>query len=368
VRKIALAHSFILFACAPGALELSVDVRTDLAAGEDFENVRVELSHSDGTPFAPVAMDAAPALPWASGVRVADFDGVPPGSYRARALLLGSLGEEVLARAIDVTVARDYALTIALTSDCAGVECPGTTEPASFTECVSGACVDPRCGGPTPENCGPIACTSHRDCEGVLECAAACIEGACVCASEPPDGGRGCECTAGESGDEERPCGACGEGVERRPRTCNESCQWEPTGDWGGCETGAECAPGATDSEQENCGNCNLGTRMRSRSCDEDTCLWATFGAWSECVGGGGCAPGDTLGGCDPCGHQVCQGNCTWGGCTPRPGNECLRIPPDGGPVGSNYRCCGSGSRWQFCLPSCDWSTACEACSGCGCG
>lgn len=67
----------------------------------------------------------------------------------------------------------------------------------------------------------------------------------------------------------------------------------------------------------------------------------------------------------DSCGHRVCQSDCGWGDCEPT--DECLRIRPGtSGPEGNNFRCCGSGE-WQFCLSSCYWSTACEACSGCGC-
>jgi hypothetical protein len=66
----------------------------------------------------------------------------------------------------------------------------------------------------------------------------------------------------------------------------------------------------------------------------------------------------------------VCNGSCSWGACEPTTPGGCLRIRPGtSGPEGNNYRCCSrSGSDptgWQFCLPSCSWSTACDATTSC---
>ncbi|MEZ4230091.1 MAG: hypothetical protein R3B89_13020 [Polyangiaceae bacterium] len=58
-------------------------------------------------------------------------------------------------------------------------------------------------------------------------------------------------------------------------------------------------------------------------------------------------------GACDSCSEQVCQNDCSWGGCELKVGNECDWN------MGHHWRCCGVDS-WQFCLSSCKWSTACE--------
>jgi len=154
-------------------------------------------------------------------------------------------------------------------------------------------------------------------------------------------------CSPGETTSE--PCGNCGS----RTLTCSASCSWEP----GACTGGGVCSPGATSSEP--CGNC--GTRPLTCSA---ACAWES----GACGGEGPCSPGQTrdcmcstYGGTTACcGQEVCGNDCQWGGCALKPGNTC------DWQAGSHFRCCASGS-WQFCLPSCKWSTACASCSGCGC-
>ncbi len=380
---------FLLLAagCVGDPLELSVDVRTDLRPGLDFSAVRVE--HGAGAD--PVVLPADEGDPYGAGLRVADFRGLTPGRLRVWATLLDGRGAEVVGRRVDLVLERDYALTVALSARCLGRACPGPAEPASFTECQEGRCVDPACGGSDPSGCGELACTSHLDC-GALGCLAACLGGACVCVGTedagpgldagpadagpvdagpadagPVDAGASCPgtCMPGQVEDETRACGACGEGLERRSRTCGSDCRHGAFSEWSACMTSAECSPGATDRERRACGNCDLGSQSRSRTCDAATCRWGAFGSWSTCSGGGGCAPGAVRTGCDPCGVEVCTASCTWGACQPAAGNECLRIRPGTtGPPGNNYRCCGT-RRWQFCLDTCRWSPSCDACPSC---
>ncbi len=187
-------------------------------------------------------------------------------------------------------------------------------------------------------------------------------------AAAPRDGGAPPpECTAGTTDTETGACGACGEGTHTRTRTCEASGTFGPWSGWSGCATDAQCAPGDSDTDTRACGACGSGTQTRTRSCDAATCRWGSWGSFGTCGGASGCAPGETRA-CangDSCGHEVCQSDCSWGGCEPI--HECLRIRPGTtGPEGNNYRCCGSDA-WQFCLPSCYWSTDCAACGGCGC-
>lgn len=150
------------------------------------------------------------------------------------------------------------------------------------------------------------------------------------------------ECVPGATSDQA--CGNCG----TQSRTCDADGSW---GAFGACTAEGACTPGQT--EDDACGQCGA----RTRTCGAD-CQWANFGA---CGGEGACAPGDTRpSNCDPCSYQVCNANCTWGGCELRPGSECEWQE------GTHWRCCGANS-WQFCLPdSCVWSNACA--SGCNCG
>ncbi len=64
--------------------------------------------------------------------------------------------------------------------------------------------------------------------------------------------------------------------------------------------------------------------------------------------------------GCDPCSERVCGSDCTFGTCQLKATSQCEHIS------GTNWRCCGSSS-WQFCLSSCQWSTACEVTGSAAC-
>ena len=138
-----------------------------------------------------------------------------------------------------------------------------------------------------------------------------------------------------------RSCGNCG------TQSCTSECSWSA------CSGEGTCAAGATRTQP--CGNCGTQTQRCSASC-----AWENVGG---CAGSGPCAPGATQGGgCDPCSHQVCQGNCNWGGCTLRPGNACEYQ------AGRHHRDCGAcRCGFQFCLNSCQWSTSCvSCCTTCG--
>lgn len=180
-------------------------------------------------------------------------------------------------------------------------------------------------------------------------------------------------CAPGTVDEQMQACGACGTGTQARTRTCATDCTWGPWDAWGTCVGGGAgaCMPGQTQTETQACGACGLGTQTRTRTCDASSCDWGPWSAWSSCSGGGACTPGSTRA-CangDPCGHEVCTSSCTWGACEPRTPGGCLRIRPGtSGPPGNNYRCCplgGGDLGWQFCLPSCVWSTDCEATTAC---
>lgn len=346
--------------CSAAPLELSVDVRTDLLPGVDFTSAQIELATG-----LTASREARAGDPFWRGVRVADFANVPLGDTRVRATLLAAGGKEILSRNVQLELDSSYALTVVLTADCVENSCPGTSEPGSYTECLSGRCVEPRCGGSTGEGCGDLECRTHAECEGFV-CVAACVAGACACVGSAPDGavtpldGGPCtgECTPGETEEEMQACGECGEGIERRTRTCGPDCRWGDYGEYGECETDAECSPGETESRSADCGRC--GNKDQSRSC-ESTCKWSDWVDAGACSDQGVCEPGTTRGGCDisyegtptSCGVQVCGSRCTWGSCQLAPGATCLAER------GNNFRCCtpsGGGSGWQFCNRGCTWN------------
>jgi hypothetical protein len=204
----------------------------------------------------------------------------------------------------------------------------GGVHPGAEEQCDG---VDDDCDGATDEDLGTEPCSSVCG-EGVEEC----IDGAWVCSAPET-----CECFPPGDTDEQG-CGRCG----TQQRTCTSEYTW---GGWSGCTGEGECARG--DVQREGCERC--GTR--TRTCGDD-CRW---GGWSGCTGQGECSPGETNGdGCDRCLYHRCTDACHWGACELRPGSTCEWRE------GTHYRCCGA-SHWQFCLPSCVWSTDCASCSGC---
>lgn len=135
---------------------------------------------------------------------------------------------------------------------------------------------------------------------------------------------------------------ACGTGVER----CTAG-QWLP------CDapTTCDCTAGTPD-RKVGCGNC--GELLQS-------CVNGQWVDVGSCAGEGVCSVGQIqAGSCDGCSQQLCGDTCQWGPCTLRPGAQCEYQN------GSNYRCCGY-KRFQFCLPTCMWSTLCDPCAYCPC-
>lgn len=175
------------------------------------------------------------------------------------------------------------------------------------------------------------------------------------------------ECTTGEAQRQMQSCGSCNQGTQTRTRSCMAAtCSWGAWSAWSECSAVvSECVPSQMETQTEPCGACNTGKRTRIRSCSSASCTWGGWGAWSACSGvTAACTPGDTIA-CSPadsCGHRVCSASCTWGGCVPRVANGCLRRRNGAQEEGSNYRCCRDGA-WQFCMPSCQWSADCAACS-----
>jgi len=173
--------------------------------------------------------------------------------------------------------------------------------------------------------------------------------------------------TAGSAGEENAAGGAIGAaGDPGSGGTTNNSGGAAPTDS---CDK-PQCVPNEVDTAKQSCGACNTGQQTRTRKCSADTCTWGAWSAWSACGGvTATCTPGQTsdCANGDDCGQRVCSTSCSWGACAPKAAAECLRIGPGHTDQGSNFRCCGDG-KWEFCLPTCHWSTMCEACgSECSC-
>jgi hypothetical protein len=133
-----------------------------------------------------------------------------------------------------------------------------------------------------------------------------------------------------------------------------------------GCSLAGACTAGASETVMQACGACGTGKQSHTHVCSPDTCTWGPWSDWTACGGvTAACTPGDTMA-CangDSCGQRVCSSSCTWGGCAPKVSGGCLRIGDGHTNEGSNYRCCGGGGHWEFCLPDCHWSADCVSCT-----
>jgi hypothetical protein len=195
----------------------------------------------------------------------------------------------------------------------------------------------------------------------------ACVSGRCACAGAG-DAGDGPACGAVE-------ChlfctargadyGECRGGECRcEPPLADAGADVDGTADAEDAD-GADADAGGDDGSPGECTPAEVGTRGCGTRCGTHTracngsCAWDD---WTGCTGEGECSPDETAASdCDPCAQRVCSSSCSWGGCELRSGSECEWNS------GSHWRCCAAGS-WQFCLPSCVWSTDCATCTGCGC-
>jgi hypothetical protein len=187
---------------------------------------------------------------------------------------------------------------------------------------------------------------------GMWFCSDTCEVGPCVPICTP---GTTTECTA-NCGPGQTTCqddGTWGECVEYVVPTCRPNevsiCNgpdgagyWRCTDEceWGPCDASLACYPG----EVAACGVC------ASQECDGE-------GSWGTCTprAGAACSPGESQECPAPCGagFQICGSNCQWsdcigfGGCTP----------------GQRQVCPGSycGVAYRFCGPDCTWTECIEA-------
>ncbi|MEQ9078195.1 MAG: hypothetical protein RLP09_30290 [Sandaracinaceae bacterium] len=174
VACLALPFAVLLWSsgCTDDGRLLTVDLRTDLRGGQEFDRVVTEVFPASGrTPIRSVE-----AMAPESGGRVAELEGLAPGTYRVRVRLLQT-GVDVVSGAVILTL-RDtaQAVTLVVTSDCRDVPCEELTE-----TCRGGACVDARCSPESPSFCEAPECAAPADCPGPgLDCGdAVCLEGVC---------------------------------------------------------------------------------------------------------------------------------------------------------------------------------------------
>lgn len=261
---------------ASGPIELSVDLKTDYQAGEDFFAVRVELLDVAADEAAMLArVDTLPEGDLLRGARVAELTGLTTGSRVVVVTLLDATRDTVASRRTRIELEQDTAITVLIGSLCANVVCPRDGDDADATECISGRCVPPRCGTEAAEECGPPACDVDADCPRSVDCG----EPVCVdreCFVRPMSD----RCRVGERCDVRTGCarGLCDEREVSCDDGIDDDCDGltdceDPDCLGAACDDGARCTEGDVCTAAGRCEGapveCDDNNDCTDDSCDE---------------------------------------------------------------------------------------------------
>ncbi len=315
--RIALVLAGLLVAgCSPG-LEVSVDLRSDLRAGDEVDEAELRWERAGAMlGQTSVALGAGDDL--AAGVRLADLAGLSPGVYRVR-VTLRRAGVEVAQRSTAFQLDDDLAVTVLITR----------------------ACLD--------DACDPPACGSPDDCVREQACLRAeCVHGRCL--TVPDDGlcgggrcdpraGCGPAIDAGPGGLDAGPGGLDAGPVPDAGGACapldcaNPACAGQACDDGDPCTHTDRCAGGACAGTAITC----TSTDCVTRACDGTaTCAETPMADGAACTDDG-----------NECTADVCRA----GACA-------HERRADGFGLGGFRRCCGGAAV--------DTSTNRSHCGGCG--
>ena len=165
--------------CTPDSVRLVIDLQSDLAPGAEVFAVRLELLE-DAVTLDPVSLDREAPLA-DPGVRIAEFDGLLPSARRTvRLTALDLRGEPITFQDVAVSHRTDRVVTVVLTRDCLGIECPGAGESAA-TRCLGARCIEPDCLSGNEPSCPDPECTADTDCTAASACITPrCVAGTCL--------------------------------------------------------------------------------------------------------------------------------------------------------------------------------------------
>ena len=110
---------------------LALGLRTDLVAGEEFDEIQLVLVRADGERNfgvrQKVDIDGGVFIP---GERVTEIDSLPKGSYRLDVDLIDSERQRSVAkRPVLVDVEQNLAVTVPIDRSCLNVACPPVDDP-----------------------------------------------------------------------------------------------------------------------------------------------------------------------------------------------------------------------------------------------
>ena len=293
-----------LFGC-DARLQLVVQLKTDVRPGYEFTSVSTVVMDASGTVVSrhSVPANTSQAEPYLAGLTVAESEGLAAGTYTVSVGLIDVDGRTMLGRRTRVELRESTVVTVLLTSDCVGVECPIEGDSAELTECLGGRCVTLECVVEDPAACPEPECESDLTCTVGAACAVgACVNGVCfgraddtLCrAMEYCDTEEGCQAIDPDVLDGGVPdAGACVPGA---------ACTTERA-----CEVGTiECVDGAPVCQPSGVAAAGTECRAEAGECDvAETCDGASPTCPADVLEDVGvtCSAGvcDGLGGCAPC-------------------------------------------------------------------
>ena len=328
---------WLVLACICGCggepqFELTVNLRTDYQPVREFAFASVQVDSELSTLLAEIDGDyVRPGEPLAS------FKGLAPSDSRGITVSLNRLGGgELASTRVLVQHQTDLIITIAITRDCAGVDCSSTT---NNRRCLQGVCVDARCAAGHEPFCTELAasCAIDSECATTSACASArCEDGVCfedaqahtcdtneICSLEDgcvpaPDPG-GCsqdiDCVADDGSD------GC---ILATCTTGPGLCVYSFASDGTACGQGSMCRRGACE---DHCANFTLDGNETDIDCG-GSCPGCGLG--SSCLAGADCASGI----CDTLGSMTCEPANTCGNGTIEAGEAC-----DDGNTGTGDGC-----------------------------
>jgi hypothetical protein len=376
----------ILSGCDGGdEARLIVEVRTDLAAGEEFARVHLEVGDPGSRPRVSRTRAVVAGEDYVAGVRLAELERVPHGQTEVEVTLVGGAGEAVARRTVLLEIEPGVRLlTVVIARGCVGVMCPGPADDSNETTCSAGECVDPHCVAPGEPGCGEVECTVDSEC--VARCAGggsdapACAEGICLCPAPCTPGAETCNAADDDcdgrvdetfdlAGDPAN-CGACGDVcAEPTPLCAGGSCASScPPGRM---LCGSSCADTATDVA--HCGGCDRACSAPGGTarCEGGGCRIACDAGFGDCNGRDDDGCETTLGtaaDCNGCGdicdsRQECVGfDCMCAAGFRDCGGTCAECCGDGDCSGG--RVCQSGTcALEDCATHCGRSGLNSACT-----
>lgn len=365
--------------CGDDAPDLIVELKTDFVAGGDFTRIRTTLvptgAAGSGREF---DQPASFGDGFTSGRRIAEFEEVQPAVYLVRVQLAGPDGLPIIERTVRVNVSESTGVTVLITRSCRSVVCPGSSDSAELTECLSGVCVSPDCRPGAPNSCGEGVCGDDLGCEVNAPCArASCDEGTCfavledgACApTEWCDPDFGCRPRGDETLDGGVPDAGgcmvnadCDDAIDCTVDVCaGGSC--ENTADDAACTEASDgmciegfgCQYGGCTPSTCIAGDCEVAR------CEGDTCILETACAGTQMCCGGACVAA----GCDdadPCTDDSCGAS----GCVNTPNSDTC----DDGVFCNGADSCSGGTCSVNAGDPCPGMTMCQegsrTCTGCG--